>query len=202
MLLLLMRILGFIAAAIAIDIRFMDNQYCNGWGVGCADMPPNQCCYVPGECPMNCTQAIGYSFVPYNWEVTLHGSKDTNCDEEVVQSYTTEWSKFEDNRYICLSYLRHTRGSIYRSGKYTFGRHKASDGTFTDGSNTQDCKRVDTLYLANGTNYAIDHMGDDAMENLVGLHPTCGISSNADLINSSSLSGMTPLTTPRSRALV
>jgi len=169
MLLLLVRILGFIAAAIAIDIRFMDNQLCEGFAAGCEKLAPDQCCYMgDGDCPKYCTTGLAFDWVPRNWEVTLHGSGDWECKNEVMKPFTVEPTRVSsiNTRSFCVNMIQGTSGRIFKSGRYSFGRPRAARQIPSAVGDTKDCKRVDTFYLGDGTKYAIDHLEDDAVQNL------------------------------------
>jgi hypothetical protein len=141
-------LLGLIASATAVDIRFADG--CDGWYAACSNINPGICCSLAGA-----TRFLQIVAVPSNWHIRGSGFLLENCNNFL--------SDADGRGNLCFGHER-----FFSSGRYSFvpGKLARSPGT-GDITTSGECQRADTFALEDGTKYPISQLNDGEVNYLV-----------------------------------
>lgn len=141
-------LLSLIATATAVDIRFTDNQSCNGWFAACSNINPGICCSIA-----TFVKAVEFAAVPSSWTLRKSGFNGENCNN-LIAELVSQGS-------FCFTDLRG-----FRSARYSFVSKKLARSP-SDVPTSEECQKVDTFVLEDGTKYPIDHLSDEQIQYLV-----------------------------------
>jgi hypothetical protein len=141
-------LLGLIATATAVDIRFTNSPSCDGWYAACSNINPGICCSIAQS-----TRAIEFAAVPSTWFLRKTGYLAENCVGFLSEHITRGG--------YCDSNPRR-----YQSARYEFFNEKLARSPGT-GDISEDCQRVDTFVLEDGTKYPISQLNDGEVTYLV-----------------------------------
>jgi hypothetical protein len=140
----LFHLLSLATAAAAISIRYHDGHCYDPVSIGCENIDPGFCCW----CGPN-RRSVSLVAIPNEWNVRYDGYEDTNCKN----------SKFTVNRIANTEPCQERQGG-YGSSAYFFNNRKTV-------RSSQECRKVDTFYAADGSKYGISHLDDGAIQYLV-----------------------------------
>lgn len=141
-------LLGLVATAAAVDIRFTNSQTCNGWYAACANINPGVCCSLN-----TATMAIEYAAVPNTWFLRKSGYTEENCNHLISE-------------IVSFGSLCDFNLAGYKSGRYVFSGMKLARSP-SDDTTSEDCQRVDTFVLEDGSKYTISDLSDSQVDYLV-----------------------------------
>jgi hypothetical protein len=144
-------LLALIPLAVAVDIRFMDGG-CDGPAIGCTT-DPNQCCSIGFQ-----RSYYRIAAAPDHWSMQTKVFKEENCKNWV--DYINKRGNFH-----CSN-----SPSPIKSGAWAFyngplkRKARADAG---EGAAKEKCKRADTLWLEDESQYDVGGLTDDEQQHLV-----------------------------------
>ncbi|EMD59961.1 hypothetical protein COCSADRAFT_193443 [Bipolaris sorokiniana ND90Pr] len=149
-------ILALATAASAIDIEWFGESHCrNGYGLRCQNINPNTCCSGQRS---GGWAAVQFANIPNNWDVVSDAYDTENC-RTLVNEFRSN-----GNSFVCHGDNRH-----YKSAGYHFFSKKRSTYIDTRDASSKECVKPDTLFLADGTTYAISGLTDDQVAEFITL---------------------------------
>lgn len=149
-------LIGLMTTATAVDIRFTNSLSCNGWYAACSNINPGICCSIAAS-----TLKINVAAVPSNWIVRAFGFLLSNCESSLGQ-----WDNRGD---LCVGHERRLSSARYQILPAKLARGSGT-GEITTRTTGEECQRVDTFTLEDGTKYPINHLNDGEVQYLVQIH--------------------------------
>ncbi|KAK1999417.1 hypothetical protein LX36DRAFT_655553 [Colletotrichum falcatum] len=149
------------ATASAIDIRAYTGSGCDGGWVGCAGINPNVCCVFSNSASSG-RSSISINAIPTNWRIRGEANTGGGC------TYLANQQDSNGNTDICMTYS--SRGDRTGGSYWFLSRKRAEDESCPaeqpSGGKCEAGVKPNTLGLADGTQYNIEGLADEKVQEL------------------------------------